>query len=415
MKGFSFLISLGCSAFCREPANHRNRQRECQRVLDKIFDGQVLNEDDEHELECLAGQDPLIIQQILAAELRLRRDGNVVAANNLLMILDRVTPGETVIQEDAPRLELMDRDIREGGSVPSHSYSPSQLRHRRDHLIGTTYSREASNQTIAQRQEAESRSVTQDPQRAASSGRGSLPAPGPYSIGPAISHSPGSSQGTPRSRTGLQVSASAMRHSGSGQASVYPPALEIPSLRLGGSSARSSASSQRTALSAQESQPHAPGGQYDASGLSSAFPYSLGFPTGGSNIQGSGPGRGGSNLPGVQSTSTSGRGARLNLPGLHSSGSNVPSSASGRGTGLLVPGRQRGGPNSRASGSSQASVTPRGAGAAQTRGSGTSPSGNQAPQQAEPRLRTQGRTGQSPESKPSNPFTHSPVRGNQRT
>lgn len=249
MKDFSFLMSLGCSALCREPANHRNRQRECQRVLDKLFDGQVLNEDDEHELVCLAGRDPLIVQQILAAELRLRREGNVAAANHLLMILDRVTPGEAVIREDAPRLELMDRDIREGGSVSSHSQSPSPMRHRGDRSMGTTH----------------------------------------------------------------------------------------------------------------------------------------------------------------------GRGAGLNLPGLHSSGSNIPSSASGRGTGLLVPGRQRGGPNSPASGSSQAPVTPRGVGAAQTRGSGTRLSGNQAPQQAEPRHRNPGRTGQIPESKSSNPFTHSPVRGNQRT
>jgi len=293
MKGFSFLISLGCSPFCREPANRHNRQRECQRLLNKIFDGQVLNEDDKHELECLAGQDPLIVQQIHEAELRLRREGNARAADDLLMIRDRVTLGEMVIREDAPHLELMNRDIEEGRSIPSRQ-TPPQRRHRGGPLLGTTYSRD--NQTITRQQETESRSVAQEPQRA-------------------------------------------------------------------------------------------------TSGLSSAFPYSSGFPIGNLNIQGSRPGQGGSNLPVVQSPSTSSRGAGLNLPSLHSSGSNIPSSAFGRETRLLMPGRQRGGPNSPASGSSQAPVTPRGAGTAQTRGTGTSPSGNQAPRQAESRLRNQGRTG----------------------
>jgi hypothetical protein len=395
MKGFSFLISLGCTAFCTEPANRRNRQRECQRVLDKIFDGQVLTEDDRHELECLAGRDPLIVQQILAAQVRLREGGNRAAADDLLRILGRGTPGETVIREDAPRPALMDRDIEEGGSVPSRSQSPSQrrpscsqslsqprpsrsqspsqLRHRGDRPIGTTQGRGVSNQTVARGQEVELRSLTQDPRRAASGGTGSLPAPGPYSIGPAIDHNSRSSRGIPRSRSGPQIGDSAMRRGGSTQASVYPAPLEIPSLRLGGPSARSSASSQRTTLSAQESPPFAPGRQSDASGLPSAFPYSPEFPRGGSNIQASRPSQGASNLPGgVQSTSTSSRGAGVNLPLPHSSGSRIQASRPVQGTRPRVPGRQRGGPTSPASASSQAPITPRGAGAAQTRGSSTS-------------------------------------------
>jgi hypothetical protein len=85
----------------------------------------------------------------------------------------------------------------------------------------------------------------------------------------------------------------------------------------------------------------------------------------------------------------------------------------GRGTGLLAPGRQQGGLNSPASGSSQAPVTPRGAGAgaAQSRGSGTSPNGNQ----AKPQSRNQAKAGQSPGRKPSILSTDSPMRGNQRT
>jgi hypothetical protein len=331
-EGFSFLISSGCggltAAYCQ------NRQRAWHRALVKLRDGKVLNEADKNELESLARNDLESFQEMLRVAQRLHKGGDIALADELLRILDRARPDKNVFSECAPRPEVMNRSIGEDGSVRVNSKTPSQLRHRGDRSKGTTYSQEVSNQTVARRQEVESRLVAQDPQRAAP--RGTIP-----------------------SGQGPQVGGSAVQHGGSDQSSVYPPSLEIPSSRLGGHPAQSSGSSQGTTLSAKESPLNAPVGQNNSAGLPSAFPYSPSPPRAGSNIQGS---------------------------------------ASGRETGLLVPGRQRGGPNSLASGSSQAPVTPRGAGAAQTLGSGTSPSGNQ----AEPRPRNQARTGQSPESSHNN-------------
>jgi hypothetical protein len=107
-------------------------------VLDKLFDGEVLNQDDKHELECLAVRDPFILQQILTAEQRLRREGNLAAVFDLRMIINRVTP-ETGGQGHAPGLEMMERGTREGGSRSPRSLSPSLLRHSGGHSRTTTH------------------------------------------------------------------------------------------------------------------------------------------------------------------------------------------------------------------------------------------------------------------------------------